>query len=392
MNVLVIGGGIAGATTAMAMQRAGIAATVYDAYETTADGVGGALTLSPNGRNALRQIDADDAVAAVGAEVPGMVMQNHKGRVVGRFDGLPGLPSSLLLRRSRLYRALMDEVEARGIPVVYGKRLQSIEDGPDQVVACFADGTSATGDVLVGADGIRSAVRSFLDPEASTPRYTGLLGFGGWIRNPGLPGTGGCQHMAFGKRAFFGYCIDADEIMWFSNVPAADPAAAKTVSPERWLEALRERHADDVPARDIIALLTPEDVAHPGPLEDIPTVRTWHRGRVVLVGDAAHPTSPSSGQGASQAIESSLELTRALRDCPDVRSAFAAYETARRPRVEKIIAAAARVNNDKAAGPVARVVRDLLMPVMMKTVMKPDKMFGDLHRHRIDFASSRAAV
>ncbi|GAB3374890.1 FAD-dependent oxidoreductase [Amycolatopsis echigonensis] len=392
MKVLVIGGGIAGATTAMALRRAGIEATVYEAYPKAADGVGTALTLSPNGRNALRQIDADDAVAAVGIEVPGMVMQNHRGRVVGRFDGLPELPSSLLLRRDRLYRVLMDEARGRGITVEFGKRLKSVENKADQVIAHFADGTSAAGDIMVGADGIRSAVRSALDPAAPAPRYTGLLGLGGWIRNPGLPVTGNYQHFAFGKRAFFGYFIDADEILWFSNVPAADPAEAKTASPEHWLAVLRERHADDIPARDIIALLKPEDVAQPGILEDIPTVRTWHRGRVVLVGDAAHPTSPSSGQGASQAVESSLELARALRDNPDVATAFAQYEAARRERVERIIARAAKINNDKAAGPVARIVRDLLMPVMMKTVMSPEKMFGDLHRHRIEFAPSRAAV
>ncbi|MBB1153591.1 FAD-dependent oxidoreductase [Amycolatopsis dendrobii] len=388
MNVSVIGGGIAGAATAMALQRAGIEATVYEAYPKAADGVGSALTLSPNGRNALRQIGADDAVAAVGIEVPGMVMQNHKGRVVGRFDGLPDLPPSLLLRRDRLYRALMDEALSRGITAEFGKRLKSVENKADQAIAHFADGSSAAGDVLIGADGIRSAVRSALDPAAAAPRYTGLLGLGGWIRNPGLPVTGNCQHFAFGKRAFFGYFIDADEILWFSNVPAADPAEAKTAPPQHWLSVLRERHADDVPARDIIALLKPEDVGRPGILEDIPTVRTWHRGRVVLVGDAAHPTSPSSGQGASQAVESSLELARALRDAPDVATAFAQYEAARRERVERIIARAAKINNDKAAGPVARIMRDLLMPVMMKTAMSPEKMFGDVHRHRVEFAAS----
>lgn len=384
-HTLIIGGGIAGTVTAMTLQRVGITATVYEAYRTTADGVGGALTLAPNGRNALRQIDGEDAVASAGTEVPGMVMQNHTGRPVARFDGLPGLPASLLLRRDRLYRALMDEALSRGVAVEFGKRLTAINDEGDKVTAHFADGSSAVGEVLVGADGIRSAVRSTLDPDAPTPRFTGLLGFGGWIRNPGMPTTGGYQHFAFGKRAFFGYFIDDREILWFSNVPAADPAEAKTASPERWLAALRQRHADDVPARDIVALLTPEDVAQPGPLEDIPTVPRWHRGRVVLVGDAAHPTSPSSGQGASQAIESSLELARALRDVPTVAGAFAAYESARRERVERIIARAAKINNGKAAGPVVRAARDLLMPVMMKTMMTPEKMFGDVHRHRIDF-------
>jgi 2-polyprenyl-6-methoxyphenol hydroxylase-like FAD-dependent oxidoreductase len=385
MTVLVIGGGIAGTVTAMALQRVGIDATVYEAYSTSADGVGSALTLAPNGRNALRQIDADDAVAAVGIEVPGMVMQNHQGRVVGKFDGLPELPASLLLRRDRLYRALLDETLRRGITVEFGKRLVSIEDSADKVVAHFDDGSSAVGEVVVGADGIRSAVRSTLDSSAPGPRFAGLLGLGGWIRNPGLPVTGGYQHFAFGKRAFFGYFIGEEEILWFSNVPAVSAAEAETASPEHWLATLRERHADDIPARDLIALLTPGDVARPGPLEDIPTVRTWHRGRVVLVGDAAHPTSPSSGQGASQAIESALELARCLRDGPTVPEAFAAYESARREWVERIIARAAKINNDKAAGPAARVLRDLLMPVMMKTVMTPEKLFGPVHRHRIAF-------
>ncbi|MFD1052515.1 P-loop NTPase fold protein, partial [Kibdelosporangium lantanae] len=125
-----------------------------------------------------------------------------------RFEGLPGLPASLLLRRERLYRALLDETLGRGIPVQFGKRLTAIDDSADRVVAHFADGTSAVGTALVGADGIRSTVRSTLDPAAPAPRFTGLLGFGGWIHNPGMPVTGDYQHFAFGKRAFFGYYID----------------------------------------------------------------------------------------------------------------------------------------------------------------------------------------
>jgi FAD-dependent urate hydroxylase len=387
MRALVVGGGIAGTVTAMALQRAGIAATVYEGYDRPADGVGGALTLSPNGRNALREIDADGAVAAIGVPVPRMVMQNYRGRAVAQFTDLPGLPTSLLLRRSRLYRALMDEALRRGVAVEFGKRLVTVDNAPDAVTAHFADGTAATGDVLIGADGIRSTARATLNPGEPPPRYTGLLGLGGWIPNPGLPTTGGAQHFAFGKRAFFGYSIDEAEILWFSNVPAADPAEATGRPPEHWLDVLRERHADDVPARDIVALLRPADVAQPGPLEDIPTVPVWHGGRVVLVGDAAHPTSPSSGQGASQAIESALELARALRDVPELDHAFATYESARRARVEKIIAAAARINNDKAAGPVARVLRDLLVPVLTRTVLTPHRMFGPVHTHRIDFAA-----
>ena len=91
-----------------------------------------------------------------------------------------------------------------------------------------------------------------------------------------------------------------------------------------------------------------------GALEILPTVPHWHRGRMVLVGDAAHAPSSSSGQGASLAIESAIQLARCLRDLPDVPTAFAAYERLRRPRVEKIAANAAKNNSSKASGPVGQ--------------------------------------
>jgi 2-polyprenyl-6-methoxyphenol hydroxylase-like FAD-dependent oxidoreductase len=105
---------------------------------------------------------------------------------------------------------------------------------------------------------------------------------------------------------------------------------------------------------------------------------------MVLVGDAAHATSPSSGQGVSLAVESAVQLARCLRDLPSVPEAFATYERMRRPRVERIIAAAARTNNDKAAGPLARVLRDLFLPVAMKLLAKPEKMAWQVD-YRIDW-------
>lgn len=108
---------------------------------------------------------------------------------------------------------------------------------------------------------------------------------------------------------------------------------------------------------------------------------------MVLVGDSAHATSPSSGQGASLAVESGIELARCLRDIPDVPTAFRAYENLRRARVERIIAGAARFNNDKAAGSFARVLRDLMFPLMVHTFYSPEKRFGSSHRHTIDWDS-----
>jgi 2-polyprenyl-6-methoxyphenol hydroxylase-like FAD-dependent oxidoreductase len=99
---------------------------------------------------------------------------------------------------------------------------------------------------------------------------------------------------------------------------------------------------------------------------DMPSVPTWHRGSMVIVGDAAHATSPASGQGASMAIEDAVVLAKCLRDLPDIRQAFAAYEQLRRERVERVVAQGGRSSSGKAAGPIARVLRDLMLPVFLK--------------------------
>ena len=111
----------------------------------------------------------------------------------------------------------------------------------------------------------------------------------------------------------------------------------------------------------------------------------WHRGRMVLVGDAAHAPSSSSGQGASLSIESAIQLARCLRDLPDLPTAFATYERLRRTRVEKIAANAAKNNRQKAFGPVGSTLMSVLMPIAMKTFLKPEKMFGPVHGYRIDW-------
>ncbi|HVW40604.1 MAG TPA: NAD(P)/FAD-dependent oxidoreductase [Amycolatopsis sp.] len=384
-TALIIGGGIAGPATAMALRRAGIEARVYEAYDEPADGVGGMLGLAPNGIDALGVLGADAAVRDIGVPVTSMVMRSWTGKRLAEFGDGRG-PVFHAVWRADLYRALYDEAARRGIEIEHGKRFTGADDIGDGITATFADGSRATADILIGADGIRSAVRGLLYP-GIRPRYTGLLGFGGYLSSAtGLPSTNGSMHMVFGKRAFFAYQVEDDgRTGWFANLPRREPmtlAQARAVGGAEWLRVLLDVFAGDrVPAVEILRRCRPEELVIVGGMEDLPTIPQWSRGRIVLVGDAAHATSPSSGQGVSQAVESAVQLARCLRDVPSSADAFAAYEDLRRARVERVIAAGAKTNRDKAAGPVARVVRDTVLPVAMKLLAKPGKMAWQTEYH-----------
>ena len=269
-----------------------------------------------------------------------------------------------------------------------GKRLVDVEDIGYGVRAHFADGTTAEGDVLVGADGIRSVTRAQIDPEAPRPRYVGFLNTAGYARGLDLELEPGVNHLVFGKRCFFGYVGHPDgEVWWFANPPRReepDPAELAAVPADEWRGQLRQLFRDDdVPA--LAAIDHTERISTGWVTYDMPSVPTWHRGRMVLLGDAAHAVSPSAGQGASMAIEDAAVLGRCLRDLPDPVAAFHAFEAIRRPRVERIVAQGRRNGSGKTAGPVARVLRDAMMPVAMRTMFRGGRdPFGWIWDHRID--------
>lgn len=383
----VIGGGIAGPVAALALRKAGIDATVYEAYQDTADGVGGTLMVAPNGLAALRIVGID--VDAVGQPIQGMVMTDGRGKRIGEFGGIPGLPPSQVMWRAELYRVVRERAAQLGVPTVYGKRLVGAQEVPDGVTARFADGTEVSADILVGADGIRSVVRTLIDPAASGPQYTGLIGFGA-LSKAEVPGArSDAMYFAFGKHAFLGYWpVPGGGTAWFSNLPHDKPLTAsetRATPSAEWMRILREKHAHDVPGRDLLNASEDDDLLIIGGMEILPSVPNWYRGRMVLVGDSAHAPSPSSGQGASMAAESAVQLARCLRDLPDIGSAFATFERLRRERVEKVIAQAAKTNSQKSMGPVATTLMSLLMPIASRTFMKPETLVGWTHRYRIDW-------
>jgi 2-polyprenyl-6-methoxyphenol hydroxylase-like FAD-dependent oxidoreductase len=169
-KVIIVGGGVAGTATALALLQAGIEAEVYEAHPHGGADAGAFLTVMRNGMAGLAGIGAAEAVDAVSYPARAIALYDAQGHQLGHRP-IEGPARSLT--RATLYRALQELATTRGIRVHHGKRMTEASSGPGGVEVGFADGSRATGDVLVGADGIHSRTRRLIDPSAPEPRYSG---------------------------------------------------------------------------------------------------------------------------------------------------------------------------------------------------------------------------
>jgi 2-polyprenyl-6-methoxyphenol hydroxylase-like FAD-dependent oxidoreductase len=282
------------------------------------------------------------------------------------------------LCRATLNEILINKAWCSHVELYFDKRLVAIEDRADQpLVAHFADGTSAEGDFLIGADGVHSAVRRHVVPDGPKPFDTGLIGFGGFVPRALLAHRpiGQRVETTFGQSGFFGYgfCSSdpGDGVMWWSTRPShgISAAAYRAMSQDALRQHLRDFHAgwhDPIPA----IIDAAENIVVTDTL-DVATLPVWSRKRTLLIGDAAHATSPHAGQGASLALEDAMRLGRLMLEGEDLDMIFQRFEQERRPRAEKIVALARRNGNSKRAfSPTGAWIRDhmlkLLLPVTSK--------------------------
>jgi len=389
-TALVAGGGIAGALAAIALHDAGWRPTIYEANPAEADERGAFLTVAVNGLNALRTLGLKpEVVLAAGFATPTLHLGNGAGRRLAALPlggPLPDGTTTTTIRRADLYAGLRAAAAQRGIPIAYGKRLTGLDEQPGRVTARFEDGTAATGELLVGADGLRSRTRKALNPDGPAPSYLGLLNAGGFTDRPveaELDRTPGVVHMTFGKRSFFGWTIAPDDtVWWFANPPRKQPVRSGEFTPQSWRAHLIELFAGDAGPAAAIVRATGEALG-PWNTEDLRRVPVWRSDRVVLLGDAAHAVSPASGQGASMAMEDAATLGRSLAEVGDVPAALAAYEQRRRARVEKVVAVGRRNGSGKTAGPVGAAIRDALTPLILKLAYRRGDPQAWIFEHRV---------
>jgi len=330
-TALIVGAGIGGLSAGIALRQAGWQIRIFERADSPRE-LGFGVGLAPNAFVALGELGVADTVLSRAYAPRRGELRRPDGTVLKRGELPPGTLGGPLVvaLRPALHGALLDAVGADAITL--GHEVTGFSTSGSRTALRFADGSAVEGDLVIGADGMGSAIRRTLHPNEGPPRSSGLVAVRGAAHGAleHLDPLSAVYYLGRGIESMFVRASDTG-IYWFlslstSLLPAGmrDPGTIVSHMAPRFDATFR-------------AITSATEDWRTDELVDRDPIQPWSRGPVTLLGDAAHPVLPHTGQGAAQAITDAVELRNALRSNTDLEAALRAYEDARRTKTAALL-------------------------------------------------------
>lgn len=337
--ILIIGAGIAGLTTAIALRQRGIDVTVAEAVPEIR-GVGAGISLAGNAMRVLKHLGIDADVRNKGHRISSMIIQNERGKKISVLD-TSRLDRKYNLENVAIHRAALHDVllnHARAVPVLTNARAKAFYQDHSGIRVLFEDGRELEANGLIVADGIHSALRQQVLPHV-TPRYAGYTCWRGVVENKWNLADHAVE--TWGAAGRFGYVpIGDNQVYWFAckNAPANDKLLQHWRTDE--LATNFASFASPIPA---IIQATPPSAILWNDIADLAPLKQLAYDRMVLIGDAGHATTPNLGQGACMGMEDALVLAEEIASTTTLAHAFQQFESRRLARTTFIVETSERL-------------------------------------------------
>jgi 2-polyprenyl-6-methoxyphenol hydroxylase-like FAD-dependent oxidoreductase len=348
-NALIVGGGIGGMATAVLLRRQGFDVTLID-IDPDWRVYGAGITITGSTLRAYRRLDMVESIATQGAIAPGTAIHTFRGQFLRDLDEPPieqGLPATGGIMRPVLHRIMQDQVKALDTTVRLGLTVSDLVNETHGVRVLFSDGTEGRFDLVVGADSVRSSVRDLAFPHMEEPEHTGQACWRVSMKRPPSLQKG---EMYLGHEYPCGITRCGEEMVYLFLLTPHQRSSKHFDDAELYV-GIKERLADfGGNAGWIRDNVTPADWINYRPLAAKIQPRPWHDGRIVLLGDAVHATTPHLASGAGMAVESAIVLAEELSQASSVEAALAAYEERRYERCRDIVESSIAIGAAQLAG------------------------------------------